>query len=110
MGDITITTTPMHRASATETINSCPQAPLTRDVHQYGVDYIAIECEGDYTLSFTGSTVTGLLPADPYSGEYAFWSNKGDESDMTLTREFDFTSVSGPIEFSFRTWYDIEED
>ena len=99
-----------NRASATETIYSCPQSSLTRDVHQYGVDYIAIECEGDYTLSFTGSTVTGLLPADPYSGEYAFWSNKGDESDMTLTREFDFTNVSGPIELSYRTWYDIETD
>ncbi len=99
-----------NRASATETINSCPQAPVTRDVHQYGVDYIAIECEGDYTLSFTGSTVTGLLPADPYSGEYAFWSNKGDESDMTLTREFDFTNLSGPIELSYRIWYDIETD
>lgn len=99
-----------NRASATETISSCPQSSLTRDVHQYGVDYIAIECAGDFTISFTGSTVTGLLPADPYSGDYAFWSNKGDESDMTLTREFDFTSVSGPIELSYRTWYDIEED
>ncbi len=98
------------KASATETISSCPQSPLTRDVHQYGVDYIAIECAGDYTFSFTGSTVTGLLPADPYSGAYAFWSNKGDESDMTLTREFDFSGVSGPIALSFRTWYDLEED
>lgn len=99
-----------NRASATETISSCPQTMLTRDVHQYGADYIAIECEGDYSLSFTGSTVTALLPADPYSGEYAFWSNKGDESDMTLTREFDFTNVSAPIELSFQTWYDIETD
>ncbi|MBC7877644.1 MAG: immune inhibitor A [Anaerolineales bacterium] len=98
------------QASPTETISTCPQSPLTRDVHQYGVDYIAIKCAGDYTLSFTGSTVTGLLPASPYSGEYAFWSNKGDESDMTLTKEFDFTGVSGPVELSFRTWYDIEED
>lgn len=98
------------RASATETIFNCPQAPINRDVHQYGVDYISIECAGDYTLTFTGSTVTGLLPADPYSGDYAFWSNKGDESDMTLTRNFDFTDVTGPIEFSFQTWYDIETD
>jgi hypothetical protein len=29
---------------------------------------------------------------------------------MTLTREFDFTDVSGPIDFSFHTWYDLEED
>ncbi len=99
-----------HRASATESIFSCPQSPLTRDVHQYGVDYIGIECEGDYTISFTGSTVTGLLPANPYSGEYAFWSNKGDESNMTLTREFDLSDVNGPVELSFRTWYDIETD
>ncbi|MDP1547036.1 MAG: immune inhibitor A, partial [Anaerolineales bacterium] len=99
-----------HRASATETFYSCPQAPFSRTVKQFGVDYISIECAGDYTISFTGSTVTKLLPADPYSGQYAFWSNKGDESNMTLTREFDFTAVSGPIELSFRTWYDIETD
>ena len=99
-----------NQAYATETIYSCPQEPVSRTVKQYGVDYIGIECEGDYTISFTGSTVAKLLPADPYSGEYAFWSNKGDESDMRLTREFDFTNVSGPIELSFRTWYDIETD
>ena len=99
-----------YRASATESIFSCPQDTFTRDVRQYGVDYISIDCAGDYTLHFTGSTATSLLPADPYSGDYVFWSNKGDESDMTLTREFDFTDVSGSIELSFRTWYDIETD
>jgi immune inhibitor A len=97
-------------ASATETIYNCPQEPAIRSVHQYGVDYIAVECAGDYTIQFTGSTATRLLPADPYSGDYAFWSNKGDESNMTLTREFDFTNVSGPIELTFQTWYDIETD
>jgi len=98
------------RAHVTETFQDCPQSAFTRTVHQYGVDYIAIECAGDYTINFTGSTVTGLLPADPHSGDYAFWSNKGDESDMTLTREFDFTNVSAPIELTFQTWYDIETD
>jgi hypothetical protein len=98
------------KANETETIYSCPQEPISRTVHQYAADYIAIECSGDFTLTFTGSTVTKLLPTNPYSGNYAFWSNKGDESDMTLTREFDFTNVSAPIELSFRTWYDIELD
>jgi len=95
---------------ATETINDCPADNIGRTVSQYGVDYIRIDCRGDYTLSFEGSTVARLLPENPYSGDYAFWSNKGDESDMSLTREFDFTNVSGPITFSFRTWYDLEED
>jgi len=99
-----------NRASATDTVQTCPQSTLTRDVHQYGVDYIAIECQGDFTLSFKGSTVTGLLPVDPYSGKYAFWSNKGDESDMTLTHEFDLTQASGKIKMDFHTWYDIEPD
>ncbi len=98
------------RAAAAETIYDCPQAPLTYDVRQYGVDYISIECPGDYTLSFTGSTVTRLLSVDPYSGKYAFWSNKGDESDMTLTKEFDFTQVNAPINLSYRTWFDIEKN
>ena len=50
-----------------------------------------------------------MLPADAHSGKYAFWSNKGDSSDMTLTRSFDFTAVSAPIEFSYWTWYDLEK-
>jgi len=96
--------------SATETISDCPQAPLPREVHQYGVDYIQITCQGDHTLHFEGSTATGLLPVNADSGKYAFWSNKGDESDMTLTHEFDLTNVSGSINLTYHTWYDLEKD
>jgi hypothetical protein len=98
------------QASPTESVSDCPTGPMGRSVKQYGVDYIQINCAGDYSLHFEGSTLARLLPEDAYSGSYAFWSNKGDESDMTLTREFDFTGVSGPITFSFRAWYDLEED
>jgi hypothetical protein len=94
----------------TESVDECPAGAAGRTVKQYGVDYIQINCSGDYTLRFEGSTVARLLPEDAYSGSYAFWSNKGDESDMTLTREFDLTGVSGPVIFSFRAWYDLEED
>jgi hypothetical protein len=98
------------RPSSTEKIRSCGGKRFTRDVRQYGVDYISIKCRGNYTLHFEGSTQVGVLPADPYSGDYAFWSNKGDESDMTLTRTFDFTDHEGPLTLSYWTWYDIEED
>jgi hypothetical protein len=94
----------------TETISNCPQAPLLRDVHQYGIDYINITCAGDHTLTFTGSTAVRMLPVDPYSGSYAFATNLGNESDMTLTREFDFTNVNGSVTLSFNTWYDLEKD
>jgi hypothetical protein len=92
-----------------EFVSSCPYQ-TSSEVKQYGIDYITINCSGDYTLRFSGSTEANLLPAEPRSGEYAFWSNKGDYSTMTLTREFDFGSVSGPITLSYATWYNIEED
>ncbi len=95
--------------SATETIERCPRSALNGSVSQYGADYIEITCAGDYKLSFTGSTATGILPADPHSGRYVFWSNRADESDTTLTREFDFSSVNGPLDFSYWTWYDLEK-
>ncbi len=98
------------QTSDTEAIYDCPQAPMLRDVHQYGIDYINISCAGEHTLIFTGSTAVQMLPADPYSGLYAFATNEGNESDMMLTREFDFSNVTGYITFSFRTWYDLEED
>lgn len=98
------------QTSATDVIENCPQAPLLRNVHQYGIDYINISCAGEHTLTFTGSTAVQMLPVNPYSGSYAFATNLGNESDMTLTREFDFTDVSDPIILSFRTWYDLEED
>jgi immune inhibitor A len=98
------------QTSDTDVITTCPQPILPRQVSQHGIDYINITCQGDFTLRFSGSTVTKLLPTDVHSGSYAFWSNKGDVSNMTLTREFDFTNVSGPIELSYWTWYIIEEN
>ncbi len=96
--------------SETERISDCEGNVYTRDVHQYGTDYIRIRCRQDVTLQFEGSTQVGVLPADPFSGRYAFWSNKGDESDMTLTRHFDFREHTGPLTLTYWTWYDIEED
>ncbi len=96
--------------SVFESIYTCPSDTMTRDVHQYGVDYIRIDCPGSYNLHFEGSIPVGVLPMDAYSGEYAFWSNKGDESDMTLTRSFDFSDHEGPLTLTYWTWYDLEED
>ncbi|PWH18616.1 MAG: hypothetical protein DDG59_05655 [Anaerolineae bacterium] len=98
------------KVSDTETIRSCDSAVRTREVRQYGADYIRIRCSAPTTLVFEGSTIVGLLPADPYSGKWAYWSNKGDESDMTLTRTFDFTQVQGALTLQYWTWYDLEKD
>lgn len=92
-----------------EFISTCPQS-FSTSVNQYGIDYHTIKCTGDHNLHFTGSTLAKLIPEDANSGTHAFWSNEGNESNMTLTREFDFTGVEAPINFSYWTWYDIEKD
>ncbi|MBE0409624.1 MAG: immune inhibitor A [Anaerolineales bacterium] len=96
--------------SITETFDSCPTGFNTRNVHQYGFDAIQIACPGDHSLYFEGSTEVAVLPTDPYSGEYAFWSNRGDESNMTLTRAFDFRDYDGELTLSYQAWFDIEEN
>jgi len=99
------------QAALTETIYGFTSETLNRYVCQYGVDTIRLtDIQGDITLNFTGSTIVNVLPEGAYSGNYAFYSNKGDESDMTLTREFDFSSVEEPITLNYYTWYDLEED
>ncbi|MGD8622283.1 MAG: immune inhibitor A [Anaerolineales bacterium] len=100
-------TPPMVRSN--DRFTECPLAAQDRQVNQYGVDYIEIDCEGEYTLQFKGASEVQVLPAEPLSGDYAFWSNRGDESDMTLTRSFDLTAVQGPVEMRYWVWYDIEE-
>jgi len=96
--------------SETESINSCPTELITREVKQYGADYIRITCRGDHAINFEGSIQVALLPEDPYSGSYVFYSNKGDESDMTLTQTFDFKEITGSLTLNYWTWFDIEED
>lgn len=96
--------------SDTELISDCGNSQLERSVHQYGTDYIHFNCSGDRTLQFVGQETVPVIPMDPKDGDFYLWSNKADASDMTMTREFDFNQVSGPLEMSFDTWYDLETD
>lgn len=95
--------------STSGSITRCP-GEFSDTVNQFGADYILLRCSGQVTLQFSGNREVNLLPASAASGIMAFWSNKGDSSDMTLTREFDFTGITGNIEMSYQTWFDIEKD
>ncbi len=78
-------------------------------VHQHGTDYIELRGEAPLTLRFTGSTQIGLVNTVAHSGRYFWWSNRGDDSDIMLTRAFDLSDVNAAT-LEFWTWYDIEED
>jgi hypothetical protein len=77
-------------------------------IHQYGADYILLEGEGDLRVAFQGATEVRVVPNHPHSGRYQWWSNYGDESDMTLTRSFDLSGLNRATLEAW-LWFDIEE-
>ncbi|MEM7133962.1 MAG: hypothetical protein AAF702_47145 [Chloroflexota bacterium] len=81
------------------------------EANNYGVDYILLQGEGDVTVRFEGQRRTQLARTSATSGTHAWWSNRGDEMDARLTRQFDLTSLlpGTPVQLSAQMWWDIEE-
>ncbi|MEM7032174.1 MAG: hypothetical protein AAF629_21665, partial [Chloroflexota bacterium] len=78
-------------------------------VRQYGADYIEVQSDTSLTFEFDGSTTVPLLNNQAHSGRYQWYSNRGDDSNATLTRAIDLTSVDKAT-LNYWTWFDIEED
>ena len=78
-------------------------------VHQYAGRYIALQGDKDVSIDFAGSTKARMIGAEPHSGQYFMWSNRGDTTDLTLTRDFDLTSVNKAT-LTYWTWYSLEKD
>jgi immune inhibitor A len=78
-------------------------------VQQYAADYILLRGNGTFAIDFSGSQVASLVGTGPHSGEYMWWSNRGDEGDATLTRAFDLSDL-GQATLQAWMWYDLESD
>ena len=78
----------------------------TQDINQFGADYWALPA-GTTTLTFDGSDTVSLTGALPHSGQYAWWSNRGDDTISTLTRSFDLRDVDQAT-LQFSVWHEIE--
>ena len=89
---------------------TCDSGWQDRTVNQFGSDYFSVDCTGNFRLEIEGDEEVKLLPIDPRSGDYYFWSNYGDSSDMTLTQTFDLRNVVGSVSLNYWTWFDIESD
>ena len=70
---------------------------------------MAFQGNKDITLKFTGSTKAPLIDAQPHSGQYFWWSNRGDSAALTLTRPFDLSSVKSAT-LKYWIWYSLEKD
>jgi immune inhibitor A len=77
-------------------------------VSQFGSDYYGI-IEGPASIEFDGNDTIGITGGLPNSGNYMWWSNRGDDSIATLTRSFDLSNLSSAT-LEFSTWYEIEND
>jgi hypothetical protein len=74
----------------------------------YGARYYEIRSDEDLQATFTGSTLARLTPIDPASGEYAWYSNRGDESEFSLTGTFDLTEVDTAT-LNYKVWYELDQ-
>ncbi|HVO69931.1 MAG TPA: choice-of-anchor J domain-containing protein, partial [Aggregatilineaceae bacterium] len=98
-----------------------PTAAITQDLRsdgvpvylqapQWGADYLRVAGRAQtqtLRLAFKGTHTVPVVPAQAHGGTYVWWSNRGDDSDMRLTRAFDLTGVSQAT-LKFWTWYSIE--
>ena len=95
-----------------ESFRRYPQTLQNGSVRNFGVDYVALYGSGDLSIDFQGTTGTRFADAGPYSGSHIWWSNRADDSDVRLTRAFDFSRVRTDEELTMRVqmWFDIEDD
>lgn len=81
----------------------------TTTVRQWGADYYARTGNEAYALRFHGSPRVPLVGNMPNSGQFQWYSNRGDLIDSTLTRDLDLRSVPAAT-LELDLWYDIEAD
>lgn len=95
---------------ATQSFDSPPVAIPARQVNQYGTLYYEINPNGAQTFNivFDGEKSVQIVPTEAHSGEYFYWSQRGNQGDARLTGRFDLTDVTSAT-FNFSTWYEIED-
>ena len=74
---------------------------------QYSAQYLIMDGTGQIELEFQGLPEVGAIADSAHSGDRFWWSNRGDNSHMTLTRAFDLTGLEAAT-LEYWTWYDIE--
>jgi immune inhibitor A len=80
-------------------------------LNQYGTDYhVMSSLSGVAALDISVDVpqTVQLIPTEAASGQWLWYSNKGDLSHMTLTHAFDLTGVSD-ASLRYKVWYDIED-
>lgn len=89
-------------------VNPLTTANAEEELNQYAANYYSVQGnDKGITLDFKGAPTVRLAGPGPHSGQQAWWSNRADNSNMTLTRLVDLSSVKSAT-LKFWTWFDIE--
>ncbi|MEP7200173.1 MAG: hypothetical protein ABI874_10170 [Chloroflexota bacterium] len=94
--------------------NTATNYPLNKSLnaHQYAAQYLDLKAPpraGDVTLALQGAMTVKIANTEPHSGKFVWYSNRGDDSAMTLTRAFDLKGLTKATLGAW-LWYDIEKD
>jgi hypothetical protein len=89
-------------------IRTASEEPISGRLPPYGTQYYQVDNSGPVVVSFTGSTLARLTPLDPPNGQFVWYSNRGDESEFSLTRSFDLTGLDKAT-LNYKIWYELEE-
>jgi hypothetical protein len=92
----------------TEIVQLSGESQTAGRLPPYGARYYRMESRQPVEVSFAGATMVPLTPADPAGGKFAWYSNRGDGTDFTLTRAFDLSGVTAAT-LQYQTWYELEE-
>ncbi len=80
-------------------------------LNQYSTDYhvmTGIEGKQSLDIHVDAPSTTMLIPFNAPSGQWMWYSNRADLSDMRLTQAFDLTKVKAAT-LNYKVWYDTEQ-
>jgi immune inhibitor A len=93
-------------------VDSYPK-DIADSVAQFGADYLQLapaQSGGDsLNVDFAGQSETRIISAPAHSGTHIWWSNRGDVSDMAMTRGFDLRGLQSAT-LGYSIWFDVEEN
>jgi len=81
---------------------------LRASVHPEATRYIELP-RGTSHVSFSAPPRARIIPTEPHSGAFFWWSDRADGLDSTLTRTVDLSGVKTAT-LSFWSWFDLERD
>ncbi len=87
-------------------------ATVRAGANQYGVDYYPLrnlELRSQLSISLEALPTVSLIDTTPSSGQWMWYSQRGDGSTTSLTRAFDLSTVSSAT-LEYNVWYDLEDD